>query len=456
LDLCVIGAGSAGCAAALTGAALGAATAVVEAEAPGGERVAYDAPFAVWREAARAAAHGGGATDWAAIAARAAAAARRVATSASAERLRAAGVTVIAGRGRFLDRRTLAVGTTTLRARRFIIATGRSLKAPSAPGLDLLHGLSPAQALTLTQAPSRVAILGAGGTGLALAQIFARLGAPVVAIEPGQALAGLGREFAEPALRRLSAEGVRLLEGVQIASVDPIGAGPGARLTLADGERIEASHLVFASGFRPALEGLGLETTGARVDASGVAARRDLSTGVAGLSVAGAAAAGGAPDAEAAARQGRLAARAALLGLKGDAQFAAAPRLTPLDPEIIEIGLSEAQARAAGETAHVLRATLGEDEAALAAGREDGHVALVTDARGALIGATLVGADARAAAAALAAAIARRMDVGGLAELPLPGFGGIAALTRAAGVALARRARSPAAARLLRWRRLWR
>lgn len=457
-DLCVIGAGPAGVAAALAGAALGARVVVIEKGACGGERVGFDAPFAVWRHAARHAAEGGlGAlADWSEIAGRARNVARQAAASVSAERLRAAEVEVINAHARFVSPDQLVADGAPIAARRFVVATGRALVQPSAPGLELLHALDPLAALTLERRPAQIVILGAGATGLALAQTFARLGAPTIVIDKGAALADAPGEFSEPILRRLAAEGVRVAQHADITNVDPIGAGPGARLRFADGGEIEASHLIYASGWRAATEGLGLETTGARAGADGVQTRGDLRTSARRIFAAGSAVAGAAPDAEMAARMGRLAARGALLGLGGEAGLRHAPEIWPLDPAYARVGLDEARARAAGaKGVRVLRAAFADDDEPRAAGRADGHVALVVDRRGRLLGATFVGRDVDAATMAMSMALAGGLDVAGLAEVPLPGCGGLAAAGRALSVELARRARQPGVARLMGWRRRW-
>lgn len=455
-DLCVIGAGPAGCAAALTGVALGASVVLIEAGTPGGARVGFDAPFAVWRHAARRAAEGGSreSANWAEIAGHAGEVARRAAASSSMERLRAAGVEVLAARARFIGPDELVADGAAIAARRFVVATGRVATTPAAPGLELLRPLGPAAALQLARRPAQAVILGAGATGLALAQTFVRLGAPVTVVERGAALAELPREFAAPVLRRLRAEGARVLEHAEIASVEPLGAEPGARLRLVGGFELEASHLIGATGWRAAIEGLGLETTGVRTDARGLIARDDLRTGARRVLAAGSVVAGAAPDADIAARMGRLAARRALLGLKGDAGLGRSPDVWPLDPTVARIGLDEERARAGGaKGVRVLRASFGEDDEARAANRRDGHLALVVDGSGRLLGATLVGRDVGAAATALAMAMAQGLDVAGLAEAPLPGLGGLSAAGRALSVELARLARRPAVARLMRWRR---
>ena len=308
-DLCVIGAGAAGCAAALTGAALGAATVVIEAVSPGGARVAFDAPFAVWRAAARRRAEGGGGTDWAEIAARGRAAAARAQASCSAERLKAAGVRVIQGHARFVAPDAVSVGGVAVAARRFVVATGRAPLSPTLPGLELLRPLTPADALALTEIPARLAILGAGATGLALAQTLTRLGARVVVVDQGPALRELPREFADPALRRLRSEGVEIREGVAPTGIEPVGAAGAARLLLPGGETIDASHVLVAAGWRANVEGLGLESTGAAFGPDGLGARGDLRSAARRIFAAGGVVKGAAPDAEGAAQCAQCLAR---------------------------------------------------------------------------------------------------------------------------------------------------
>src|SRR5690606_20940880 len=161
------------------------------------------------------------------------------------------------------------------------------------------------------------------------------------------------------------------------------------------------SHLLVATGRVPDLDGLGLDAARIRGTSTGIAVNAGLRTSnrkvyAIGEAIGRAAAAG---------HQGKLVARNALLGHRiGDTGTA---RATFTDPEIAHVGLTEAEARATNKQRYqVLRWPYAENERARALGHDEGVVKLVTDSRGAILGASIVGPEASETIALFAYAIA--------------------------------------------------
>lgn len=461
VDLCVVGGGTAGVAAALTGVALGARVALIERDGVGGARLAEARMEALRAIAARAAAttpaRGRDATQrlWDEARRVGFALGQRAAAELSARRLAAAGVLVVSGHARFAGPDELWAGATRIGFRRAAIATGRVALAPrGGPGLDIIRGLTPQELLALPEAPESVAVLGGDALALEFAQALGRLGIAVVVIAADRALADFPEEAAAVALRRLRGEGARIVEHAEVVAAEPFGPDRAARLSLSNGETVEVSHVAFAQGTRAALDGLGLESAGVAADAEGVRTRADLrSVSHRRVYAAGGAAAGAFWSRGGAERSGRLAARRALLPLAADARLDLEPRIARTDPEIVCVGRAEATP---GSGLRALRAPFGDDDRAHAGGRTDGHATLIVDARGRLLGATLVGPQASEAAALMALAIEQGLDAARLAATPLPSPTLAATLARAAAADLARLARAPATGRLMaiaRWLR---
>ncbi|MBZ0227156.1 MAG: FAD-dependent oxidoreductase, partial [Bauldia sp.] len=93
-----------------------------------------------------------------------------VAPNVSAERLTGLGVRVIAAVARFADRNTVIAGDMTIRARRFVVATGSVPAVPDLPGLDGVDVMTVDAAFDVTRKPSHLLVLGADSRGLELAQ----------------------------------------------------------------------------------------------------------------------------------------------------------------------------------------------------------------------------------------------------------------------------------------------
>src|ERR1700761_2405167 len=191
--------------------------------------------------------------------------------SGLAERLAAAGVTVLRGTGRVTGPGTVTVtgaGSTrsgtdapaddaaladddpALTYAELVIATGGEPVAPPIEGLTDIPAWTTAEALVSQDLPRRLIVLGGGPAGCELTQIYAAFGSQVTLIEaepgllPGEpAFTG---EILATALRRAGAE-IRLGSRATKAERTP----DGLTLALADGTRIDADRLLLASGRRP-------------------------------------------------------------------------------------------------------------------------------------------------------------------------------------------------------------
>jgi len=182
--------------------------------------------------------------------------------SGPALRLTEAGVTVIRGTGRVTGPGSVEVSGRTevsLTYSDLVIATGCEPVAPPIEGLSDIPAWTTAQALCSPDLPRRLIVLGGGPAGCELAQIYATFGSQVTLIEaepgllPGEpAFAG---EILAAALRRAGAE-IVLGSPATKAERTP----DGLTLALEDGARIDADRLLLATGRRPRLTGLGLDT----------------------------------------------------------------------------------------------------------------------------------------------------------------------------------------------------
>jgi len=242
-----------------------------------------------------------------------------------------AGIEVIRGEGRLDGPGRIRVGHETYTARHVVLATGSEAVVPPVPGLQGLEGVwTNREATGLTEVPRRLLVLGGGPVGLELGQALVRMGASVAIIEGADRL--LAREPAplgEAIAQALAADGIELHLGRHAAA---------ARrerdeyvLELADGSELRGDRLLVATGRRPRIAGLGLETVG--LDRVEVDARMRLSdhlwaigdvTGIWPLTYVGK-------------YQGRIAA-ANILGAHREADYTAVPRVVFTDPQAAAVG----------------------------------------------------------------------------------------------------------------------
>ncbi len=176
------------------------------------------------------------------------------------------GAQTFEARARLLDAHTLEVGGTRMTAERIAIATGGHPDRPAIRGAAL--GIVSDDAFFLPRMPDRIAIVGSGYIAVEFAGIFAALGAEVDLIyRQPLPLRGFDADLRQASAEALGRQGIALHPGCLPARLE--GAGEQRLLTISDGSTIRTDAVFFATGRRPATEGLGLEDAGISVNAAG-------------------------------------------------------------------------------------------------------------------------------------------------------------------------------------------
>jgi pyruvate/2-oxoglutarate dehydrogenase complex dihydrolipoamide dehydrogenase (E3) component len=334
------------------------------------------------------------------------------------ERCAALGIEVVREAGRFTDRRTFTVGERPIRAKRFVIAKDADPVVPDIPGLGDVPYFTRSTIGGNTRKLSHLLVIGAGATGLAVAQAYRRLGSQVTVVDSGKALAAHDPEFSAIVLRHLSEEKIDIREETAITAIHRRSQGIGVTLDGKNGEaKLDISHIMVAAGSRADFGGLDVEKAGLRLGADGrVATGSDFRTGnraIFALPPTGA----------------MLAAEIVIDNLLAGRRRRLPPELVPrvvaAEPMLVEVGLTEAQARARHKQDYrIVRCSLSESDTARAQGRA-GSVRLILDNRDTMIGAGVVGADVAELAALFSFAIANRLGIAAFAHF-VPPLGSLA------------------------------
>ncbi len=432
-NLAVIGAGPAGLVAAGGGAALGARVALIEKYLMGGDCLNFGCvpskglirSARAWADAARASRMGvrlpgGPAADFPAVMERVRGVRAEISHHDSVQRFAGLGVDVHLGEGRFTGPRTIEVGGQTLRFSKALIATGSRPSIPPIPGLAEAGYLTNETVFSLTERPRRLAVVGGGPIGCEMAQAFRRLGAEVVLIEIADRL--ILKDDPEAAallLESLRRDGVEVLLSAQIAGVEK--RGDEKRIRLAGGREIPAEEILVAAGRAPNVGGLGLEAAGVEFDPKGGIRVDDrLRTTNRRIFAAG--------DVcsryqftHAADFMARAVLANALFMGRQRASALVIPWCTYTDPEVASVGMSEAEAAAAGTETRAFKQPLEEVDRALLDGEAEGFAKVVVK-RGTdqILGATVVARNAGDMIGLYALAIQNRLGLGALARLILP------------------------------------
>ena len=424
-DLLIIGAGSAGLTAALFARSVGARVALIERGRVGGDCTWTGCipsktllhVAAVARQT-RAAGELGIATgpvtiDFARVMEHVRSTVERVYAFETPERLAAGGIPVLRGTARFRDAATLEVDGRALRARRYLIASGAEPVLPPIPGLADTPYLTTQTIFDLRARPERLLVLGGGATGVELAQAFQRLGVAVTIIERDTRLVPQADPAASAALAKaLRADGVELRLGATLERVEPLAGGVVAQVA---GQSLSASALLVATGRQPALDGLDLDRAGVETRDSALVLDRQLRTTHPHIFAAGDVT-GGPQFTSYAGWQGFVAARNALLPRASTGVRGHVPWVVFTDPELGQVGLTEAEARAGEGDVSVHRWPLERVDRAQTVGDRAGFIKLIARPGGELLGASIVAGEAGELVNHLALALERRLSLAELAR----------------------------------------
>ncbi|MDT8854420.1 FAD-dependent oxidoreductase [Paracoccaceae bacterium Fryx2] len=428
-DICVIGAGSGGLSVAAGAVQMGARVVLVEAGEMGGDCLnAGCVPSKALLAAAKQAhAMTTGAPfgitpvvpeiDFAAVKDHVARVIATIAPVDSQERFEGLGVTVIRAFARFTSPTTLEADGQVIEARRFVIATGSRPLIPPIPGVEGVPYLTNETIFALRERPEHLVIIGGGPIGIEMAQAHRRLGCRVTVIEAAKALGRDDPETAAVVLDALRAEGVTILEGVPVVRLS--GVAGAIEVALGDGSTVSGSHLLLAVGRQVALDGLNLEAAGVAFTRRGVTVGADLRSTNKRVYAVGDAA-GGLQFTHVAGYHAGVVIRQMLFGLPARAATAHIPWVTYTDPELAQLGLTEAEARKAhGAALTVLRQEFAHNDRAVAAGATQGLIKVMV-VRGRPVGVSIAGAQAGELIGLWALAIAARLKLGALAGMVLP------------------------------------
>jgi pyruvate/2-oxoglutarate dehydrogenase complex dihydrolipoamide dehydrogenase (E3) component len=245
------------------------------------------------------------------------------------------GIDLLRGSGRLAGPGAVEVDGARYTAEHIVLANGAEPIIPPVPGLRELDGVwTSREATSMKAVPRRLLVLGGGPVGVEMAQVVRRLGGEVVLIQRSEHLlpheaAPLGEALAE-ALRR---DGIEVILGAETTGA--LREGDDYVLELGDGRKVRGDRLLVATGRRPRVNGIGLETVGIAPDPGGIPVDAHLRAGD-GLWALGDVT-GIWPLTHVGKYQGRVIA-ANILGEPREAHYEAVPRVAYTDPQAAAVG----------------------------------------------------------------------------------------------------------------------
>nr|CRH07899.1 Putative mercuric reductase [Candidatus Magnetococcus massalia] len=399
-DLCVIGAGSGGLSVAAGASQMGADVVLIEKGEMGGDCLnsgcvpsksliaAAHAAHGI-RRAARFGIHGGEpVVDWLKVHDHIHGVINDIAPHDSQERFESLGCRVIRESARFIDAKTVQAGDVTIRARRFVVATGSRPATPKIPGLESVPYFTNETIFDNRQELEHLVVIGGGPIAVELAQSFRRLGVKVTLLVRSGLLKKDDPELVEIYKDRLIEEGIILHQGLSFDGVD--GQQGEIKLEIthqAQGnkETIEGSHLLIATGRRPNLESLNLEAADVHYGQKGIEVDQRLRSSNKKILAIGDVI-GHHLFTHMAGYHAGVVIRNTLFHLPAKIDYRAVPWVTYGDPELAHVGMGEAEAKARGVWVETLRKPLKENDRARAEGEQEGLIKVVLGKKGLILG----------------------------------------------------------------------
>lgn len=299
---------------------------------------------------------------------------------------------VISGRARIVDAHTVAVGERRYRAEKILVATGGWPHIPEFPGSE--HAISSNEVFDLQAFPKRLAIVGGGYIAVEFAGIFNALGARVSQLYRGPLfLRGFDADIRAHAVTEIRKSGVDLRFSINVQSITPV--PDGLQLLLSDGSSLEVDTVLYATGRKANLDGLGLENVKVTISDEGtIEVDDDYRTTEPSIFAVGDVV-GRMELTPVALAEGMAFARRQFGGREDQVDYEFIPTAVFSQPNIGTVGFTEEQARVKFDQVRVFKTTFKPMKHSFSGRDEKSFMKLVVDAASdRVVGAHMMGPDA--------------------------------------------------------------
>jgi len=400
-DLIVIGAGSGGLTAAIGGAGIGARTLLIEKAKIGGDCTHYGCiPSKTlikasknYRQIKEILGDNAPAIDLSPVLTEVAQKVKTIADTEKAEVLeREYGIDTVCGEASFVDEETLRVGSQKFSSQRFVIATGSRARVPDIQGLKDIPYLTNHQIFEPDNFKSLI-IIGGGPIGCELGQAFAALGIQVRLIDSGKTI--LGREdkqAAELIKKQMEVDGVEFFLDARPVRVERLHDGE-IVVFLENGEEVIGERILLAAGRIPNTEGLALENARVQYTSAGISVNKQARSSNKRIYAIGDVV-GGAQFTHYANHMGKIALSNSLFGPFFPYEQSIIPRATFTYPEVSSVGETEQSLRQQNKEFLTLYKDYRHIDRAITDNKTAGFIKILTDSKGKILGATILGENA--------------------------------------------------------------
>lgn len=430
-DLIVIGSGAGGSAAATIAARNGKKVAIIEEDVFGGDSPNWsDVPIHallhvanLYDEARHGARFGLRSNtmgyNYPSIRAWKDLAVKRTGAAGSRKFYESQGIDTFAGHGQFITPNELSVSRKRISAARFLIATGSHWVAPDIPGIEKIKYLTPRTILESIRPPKSIYIVGAGTTGVEIAQLLSIFGTKVYLAEIAARILPKEEEEVGELMERVFTENKGMTVLTQTRTTAVVSNGVGYRVSFLRGgveKSVRVDEVLVATGRTPTVD-LGLENAQVKYDPTGIKTNEYLQTTVKHIYAAGDVL-GHTSHTHTALLESRIAGHNMFARNQVAPDYTATPRLTFTTPAIATVGYTEDDCIKRDLNINKAIAPLNIVARSNTSDFRDGFVKIITDKKGVIIGATVAAPHAAEIIHELALAVKHGLTARQVADTP--------------------------------------
>lgn len=309
-------------------------------------------------------------------------------------------VRVIRGEGQIIEPGTVEIIGTAgekeiIKTKNIIIATGSKVMRLPIPGIDNEGVITSDEALSLSELPSRMLIIGGGVVGVEFAGIFKALGVEVTVVEMlPRILLPIDEEIARRLTQLLKRKGIEILTDSKVKEIKKSHQNLEVLISTTDGEKkIETEKVLLAAGRVPELGNIDVQRLGIELDKGAIKVDEKMRTNIPGIYAVGDVV-GKIMLAHVASREGIVAVEN-ISGKEVLMDYKVVPNCVFSMPEVASVGLTEEEARKENNNIKVSKFPFTANGKALAMGEAEGLVKIIADAdTSELLGFHILGAHA--------------------------------------------------------------
>jgi len=343
-----------------------------------------------------------------------------IAPNDSIERFTELGVVVIQGTAHFVNKKTLCVNQTYIKARRFIIATGSTPSIPDIDGLEDTFVLTNETLFDLDERPKHLIIIGGGPVGCEMAQAHRLLGSEVSLLTSNRLLPKDDPDLVSILRQQFIDDGITLYENIIIDRIAKNKNGIEVTYEQENNvQTIQGSHVLMATGRTPNIDALKLNNANVKYNQSGIPVDKRLRTSNKHIFAIGDVL-GLYQFTHMANYAAGIVIKNALFKIPAKVDFSAVPWVTYTDPEIAHVGLNEEQVSKLNEKIQILEGQYAENDRATTENATRGKIKVIVTKNGQILGVSIVGREAGELLIPWCMAIKNRLKISALADIIVP------------------------------------